>query len=299
MDNFEKIEGYLTNTLSAPEREAFEKELFSNSELKQEMEIQEAIIDQLGAARTAQLKTMLNNVPVGGSPLSWSSGTIIKGVGLAILGSAIIYTAVNFWPGQGGQNAAPIQDTEEIMITDLKDSEISDQITEESESRPTTDQDKGDSEMTEEPTKKITPSTQEKDDTRKEMPDIKVIVPQIDMAEAEEELGVDMGSNEPMADPILRSTEISAPEMEIFTRENHPDFNFHYRVLQDNLYLYGPFEKDLYEILEIISAEEKTLILYYKERYYVLDVNQSKITPLDHIKDRKLRQKLSDLRNKQ
>jgi hypothetical protein len=62
--------------------------------------------------------------------------------------------------------------------------------------------------------------------------------------------------------------------------------------------LYGSFEKNLYEILEFISEDDKTVVLYYKTNYYLLDVAKSVPTVLTPIRNRELLRKLKEHRGK-
>lgn len=64
MSNSELIDDYLTNRLSEQDRKSFEQQMDSNPALKADVELQKEIINGLKAARAAELKAMLNKVPI-------------------------------------------------------------------------------------------------------------------------------------------------------------------------------------------------------------------------------------------
>ncbi|MFM7851194.1 MAG: hypothetical protein ACKO96_04570 [Flammeovirgaceae bacterium] len=65
MKYFELIDDYLTNRLGETEKLAFENELQSNPDLRKEVAFQKLVIEGVKKARATELKSMLNNVPIG------------------------------------------------------------------------------------------------------------------------------------------------------------------------------------------------------------------------------------------
>jgi hypothetical protein len=65
---------------------------------------------------------------------------------------------------------------------------------------------------------------------------------------------------------------------------------------ENKLLLFGMFEKNLYEILEFIGDDNRTVVLYYKSTYYLLDINKSEPTLLAPIKNKALLRKLKEYR---
>jgi len=74
-------------------------------------------------------------------------------------------------------------------------------------------------------------------------------------------------------------------------------FDFHYQFKEDKLFLYGVFEKNLYEIMEFFSNNKRTMFLYYKENYYLLNEEDEKVKSLNPIADQALLKKLKDYRS--
>jgi hypothetical protein len=75
-------------------------------------------------------------------------------------------------------------------------------------------------------------------------------------------------------------------------------YNYHYQFKDGKLFLYGPFEKELYEIMEFFNEEKRTLFLYHNENYYLLKDNSTSLKPLNPIQDTELLNKLKEYRNK-
>jgi hypothetical protein len=73
-------------------------------------------------------------------------------------------------------------------------------------------------------------------------------------------------------------------------------YNFHYQFKDSKLHLYGAFEKNLYEIMEFFSDNKRTVFLFYKDSYYLLNEEDEKIKPLAPINDPTLIKKLKDYR---
>src|SRR6478609_10563736 len=94
MNNIELIDDYLTNRLTEKEKGAFEQQLASDPSLKADVELQKNIVEGIKGARAAELKSMLNNVPIA-SPVSVSFSALkiaagIVGAGL-LIGSIYYY----------------------------------------------------------------------------------------------------------------------------------------------------------------------------------------------------------------
>src|SRR5882757_1982503 len=89
MVNFEQIDDYLSNRLQEQDRKAFEQQLEGDPTLKEEVEFQRKVVEGVRTARMAELKTMLNNVPVSGGS-TWGGAKIAA----AIVSAGIISTMV-------------------------------------------------------------------------------------------------------------------------------------------------------------------------------------------------------------
>jgi len=93
---------------------------------------------------------------------------------------------------------------------------------------------------------------------------------------------------------ITKAFVTSSVEVEV--ESSHKKYNFHYIFKGGKLVLYGSFENNLYEILEFIAENKRTVFLYYKTSYYLLDEQVESPTPLVPIRDAKLIKKLKEQR---
>ncbi len=92
------------------------------------------------------------------------------------------------------------------------------------------------------------------------------------------------------------SSPLSKSSIVVETDNSNKKYNFHYQFKNGKLYLYGTFEKNLYEIMEFFSGNKRTVFLYYKDSYYLLNEENETIKPLAPINDPSLLKKLKDYR---
>ncbi|MBA4057618.1 MAG: hypothetical protein C0490_23085, partial [Marivirga sp.] len=92
-----------------------------------------------------------------------------------------------------------------------------------------------------------------------------------------------------------KSKSASAPSIIVETQTDKR-YNFHYQFKDSKLYLYGSFEKNLYEIMEFFSDNKRTMFLFYKDNYYLLNEENEKVRALSPIHDVALLKKLKDYR---
>jgi hypothetical protein len=95
---------------------------------------------------------------------------------------------------------------------------------------------------------------------------------------------------------LNHSQESITPSVVVEIDSDNKKYNFHYQFKDGKLLLYGPFEKDVYEIMEFFNGEKRTLFLYYNEHYYLLKDNSTSLKPLNAIQDAELLNKLREYR---
>ena len=216
---------------------------------------------------------MLNNVPLGGS--FWNGGKIAA----AVVGAGILITAVYLYMNNDSQVVTTTQEQQLELKTPSNSSE-------ETTLTPTSTDDKElDSSNIQQPAEDNASVSKEKKVTPVRKPDIQVVDPSEEFEES--------GEVSPIVTP--GRAEISLSKMEVITGLADKKHNFHYQFVQGKLMLYGPFDKSLYEILEI-HGEGHAVFLFYKENYYLLDEAQSNITLLQPIRDGQLLKKLKEYR---
>jgi hypothetical protein len=278
MSNFELIDDFLTNRLGDQEKASFEQQMNSDPVLKADVELQKQIIESVKKARVVELKTMLNNVPISGSYTTGISGAKLA----AVVGTAaLVGTALYFYLKPAGSDkkqeastiqneiTAPVQQDEVPVIEHKEIEKQSAQVQPEVEVKK--------QEVKKEPVK---PSTLNQ--------------PKIEVADPSGEL-VENSTTE-IVKAQNNTSRVTNSHIEVEMDSANKKYFFHYQFAQGKLLLYGSFDKGLYEILEI-NGDKKSVFLFYKDNYFLLDENRKKITALEPIRDGILLRKLKDYRN--
>jgi hypothetical protein len=285
MSNFEMIDEYLTNRLGEQDRAGFEQQLETDAALKAEVEFQTQVIEGLKKARIAELKAMLNKVPV---------DTVVKfpalKVAAGLIGTAIIVSAGYLFYSNNNKVelpliSPPIEDSivqsEEMQPNDSEDSN---KVTEQpSESEPAV--------KTQQQVKPIkVPSTKPSDNAEASQP---VDKPAFDVVDPSEELT----ESTPTRGNASSKPVLTIPKLNVEVDSSSKKYPFHYQFNDNKMILFGSFEKSLYEIIEI-NGDSHSVFLFYKDNYYKLDESKNEITPLEPIQDKVLIQKLKEYRKK-
>ncbi|MTI19721.1 hypothetical protein E1176_01675, partial [Fulvivirga sp. RKSG066] len=244
MSNIEKISAYLEDEMSLAQRQQFETELTKDPELLNEFNFQKDIIEGIKEARRVELKQMLDNVPVGGAGAGGAImfGKIASAVAvLGILALGIYYFSLR------EDSAEPAVTQEEIAEVPL-----------ETESTPEVDEVENEAEPIVE-----VPSNTEVKPTE---PESKPALDEVKETETKEKVAAQPEIKKPSAAPIFETSEtdsLEAPTNTIVERidENvssldveidntNKKYAFHYKFTKGKLFLFGEFDKGLYEIIE-------------------------------------------------
>lgn len=274
MSNFELIDDYLTNRLQEADRKAFEQQLETDASLKEDLAFQRQLVEGVKRARVAELKSMLSNVPVGGN--SWSGGKTIT----AAVSAAVVITSLYLYMKDDAKTltTSEAQTEDSANLPDAGSKETTSLTSEDltvKESSDIQNPDGGKSAITKD--KKVTKPVRK--------PDLNVLDPSAEFSDTEQVT----------SEVTPARSEISLSKMEVITGLVDKKHDFHYQFVQGKLMLYGPFDKSLYEILEI-HGESHAVFLFYKENYYLLDETQTAITSLHPIRDGQLIKKLKEYR---
>lgn len=276
MNNFELIDDYLTNRLGETQKETFEQQLANDPALKADVEFQRQVIESVKNARAAELKSMLNNVPIS----TTREFTTLK-VAAGIVGGALLIGSVYMF-----------NDTEpsQPIITEPKDSIA---IVTESELNPIDDN--TNNEVT------STDPAQEESNTKANVvvPSVKkdVVKPAIEVIDPSAELvestssPVNHGATVPTAPPA----EVKA--LEVAVDSANKKYKFHYQFASGKVVLYGSFDSSLYEIIEL-NGGNRAVYLYHQNKYYALNEQSTEITPLQALTDKSAIAKLEAYRKK-
>ncbi len=275
---FEMMDDYLSNRLNAEENAAFEKQVQADPQLAQELAIQKNLVEGLRQARTAELKSMLNNIPV--APISGGSSVLTK-VGTWTVVAGLVATGIYFYstreqeqtPADGKVATEQKPETQPRVAT-LPESEENE--------KTSADEPKDNA-----PAPVAKPSVKKPKAEAKEEA-VPAQAKPMDVYTPEEE-EVDEATRQyehEQMENIKKSFVTSSIEVETDTMSKK--YNFHYVFKNSKLILYGAFEKNLYEILEFIGDQKRTVVLYYKSNYYLLDIEKTQPTKLSPIHDPKL-----------
>jgi len=284
--DFELLDDYLSNRMDAAEKASFEQKLQANPDLQTEHNLQQNLVSGLKKARMAELKTMLGNVPV--SIPAKGGFSIGAKIGLTAVVAALVTTGIYFYVTETETpEAQPVAQTE----TPAADSNTAEEAVIDS-NQPITEQPaepEVEKPVATEPAEKPT-NANPKHTPAKEP----VIEPFDPSKEGTEEPAVS-GEESAKAGKITNEARIPAEVVKSKT------YTFHYQFKEGKLFLYGPFEDGLYEILEFFndeSGEQRTVFLYYEDKFYLLDQNDTRIKPLASITDPLLINKLKEYREK-
>lgn len=267
----EMMDDYLSNRLRADDKTAFEQQVQADPQLAQELSIQQNLVDGIRKARAVELKSMLKNIPV--STISGGNSILAK-VGAWVVVTGLVVTAIYFYTTKDEQATI-----DESTIVSEQKPEIQPEAAAvpKTESEPATDKNES-SPIVAEKIKK--PESQsEKTEPVPVKPD--VFVP------SEEETDEDTQQYErEHAENVKKAFVTSSMEVETDTMSKK--YSFHYVFKNSKLILYGAFEQNLYEILEFIGDDKRTVVLFYKSNYYLLDIDKTQPTKLAPIRDKKL-----------
>jgi hypothetical protein len=294
--DFELLDDYLTNRMREQDRSAFEQRLQADPDLKNELIIQKRLVKGIQNARVAELKSMLNNVAVPAHGLESPGTKIAIGTVLSILIAAGAYWYFKQDETKALQKEVAVEE-QTLDVPVVPKSET--QIKSETESVDTHNNEI-DKNQTSAGTEDSKPSQSGK--------------PAPVKAPGKKDADKPASAKEPVIDvfdPGVQENEKDAPgpreNQQLFTSKNsslvvetdtdNRKYSFHYQFKNGKLFLYGPLEKNLYEILEFFTDEKRTVFLYYKNNYYLLEERDFKVRPLTSISDPALLKKLKEYRS--
>lgn len=290
--DFELLDDYLANRLGEQEKSAFEEKLDKDPELKRELELQQQFINGIKKARVAELKAMMNKIPVPAAP---STGAAIGGkIAVWAVVAAVVGTALYLYFDK--DQVATVTPSADSAIQ-TQPEVLNEQEQPETESPAETFKSKEESpEVSEtQPSSEQQPAESPKAPKKSQPGEGKVSnEPKIDVFDPSTEAEDIRSITDDINSDVLKENQSSSIAVEIDSQNKK--YNFHYQFKEGRLMLYGPFEKNLYEIMEFFSDDKRTLFLFYKDDYYLLKDDNQKLKPLDPIQDPILIRKLKDYR---
>ena len=288
--DLELLDQYVSNRLTAQDRTAFEKKLASDASLKSEYNIQQKVVEKIREARVKELKTMFNSIPA--SSLETGSTSIVGQVVLWVAVVGAIGSGVYFYLNrEDATQDQPLAKQEEVT-TEVPQAVEPSQETPKQEGPTTADDKSSETVIPPTETKKEDTKIPESSDESKTVEEPKGPAP-LDVFDPSEEPESPIAKPE---DKITESTPLHKSSIVVEIDASNKKYDFHYQFKNSKLYLYGTFEKNLYEIMEFFSGNKRTVFLFYKDSYYLLSEENDTIKPLAPINDPNLLKKLKDYR---
>lgn len=278
MSNFELIDDYLTNRLNEQDRKSFEKHMASDSALKADVELQKEIIQGLKAARIAELKATLNKVPIATPTIFFSPLRIAAG----LIGTAVLATGIYLYSEKNG-DFNPNQISSSLVDSIRQSEQNNSEVQVDSVVNNVNEDVKIDRKVENSETKNNDVPVNEKQKENK--PAIDLLDPTDDLTENDNDKVLENST------PKVPAIAIASIEVSVNSAERK--YKSHYQFVNGKLVLYGNFDNGLYEIIEVNGQASRSLFLYYKTVYYLLDESKKEVTLLKEISDPVLLQKLN------
>ncbi len=285
--DLELLDEYVSNRLKAQDKIDFEKKLESDSSLKKEFQFQHKVAEKIREARVSELKAMFNNVPA--AALESSGSSVVTQVVLWVAVVGALGTGIFLYLNNDKAEVQSVAKQDEIKqdsppAVEPEQSQAQDPLPLEKEEKISSP---GDNIVKEEET--VSPQNPAKENTAEaEKPKtLDIFDPTAENENSAAEKSEDRSGQ------TLTSTKSS---IVVAIENTDKRYNFHYQFKDSKLHLYGAFEKNLYEIMEFFSDNKRTVFLFYKDSYYLLNEEDEKIKPLAPINDPTLVKKLKDYR---
>ncbi len=299
--NIEELVGkYLEGEMTDLEKINFENQLANNSNIQEEFQFQNDVIEGIRENRKAELKARLDQIPV-------SSSSIYQYIGLKVaalitittmIGFGAYYTFFNERGELAKENIVTLNEATDFEVTpnlpEMPAPVIEEEIKSEEiviDKRKVEDK-SGKKVKKESENDELTADTKTASDN---IPSPDIVKPESVEVIADAKIEQKDDSFEISNNSLNNIKDVMENKVEVETISDNKK-NFHYQFYNKKLYLYGDFDKTPYEILEYNASGVKLFYLYYEGKYYELNSNQMKTTVLREIENEELVSELNQLR---
>lgn len=291
--DLELLDNYLAHKLGAEERSAFEQKLNTDPDLKSEFELQQQFINGIKKARMGELKTMLNNIPVPAAPTSGAAvgaKVAMWAVAVGVIGTGLYFYFDDEKQLSPASEIQTQQEPDQSVKSNLPEDKTQSESENSNEEAPVVSEEPSSSEQKPVQSPKAIKKNDPGADQSSQEPKLDVYDPTKETEENPSQSG--------NANNVI-SKERNAPSIAVEVDTENKKYNFHYQFKQGKLILYGPFEKNLYEIMEFFADDKRTLFLYYNDQYFLLkeETGNGSVKPLAAIQDQELLKKLKEYRH--
>src|SRR5688572_22035039 len=119
--DLELMDDYLSNRMDSTEKAAFEERLKNEPTLSEEYKLQQSLVQGIKQARIAELKTMLNSIPVTSLPTTPTALLTKIGGWVAITG--LVATATYFYVNRNESKPANPEPVEQVVTEPIQESD--------------------------------------------------------------------------------------------------------------------------------------------------------------------------------
>ena len=298
MNSSDKILAYLENALSQPERVSLENEINKDPNLKMEFELQNDIIQGIQQVRKAELKAMLNNVPVGGGGIG-SNLTVTHYISAAFLtilvGMGVFYllpddpeNSLSATSNEVTQNTESKEETVDISDVDKASTMVPKEITKK-EVEPVAKPEEG---ILDKPTTEQVENIDIEENTTSLEENLTLAKPSV--LESFNTIINDTDKIDIPEHSLLEKSDIEST-MVVKIENKFKEFYNHYQFKNNSLILYGDFN-DTYEIIDLHKIGKRAIYLYYEGHYHHLSTEQNTIAKLIVVEDSSIITQLDNLR---
>jgi hypothetical protein len=291
MQREELIEKFVMGELEGSDLQSFENDMAADASLKEEVQLQQDIVNAISEKRRIAIKQRLEAINVGGA--SYTGYYVAAGITSIIIVGLMTFLSGVFDSEKAVQlpddkeSQTEIVESQETEIHDVQEEEINTAIIEEevvSESVETNVS------IAEAPVSE----NEESDIVEEEQVELPVIdkpvLPENDVEDEFVNTEIESPSGKELNGAKI---EVSKVQVEIDTDS---DYDFHYKYFNSKLYLYGDFSSAPYELIELNTDKSRDLYMYFKGKYYALESNKIEITKLTPLRDKIIIRGLDNLR---
>ena len=298
------IDAYLKHKLSEGERVAFERQLQQDPLLQNEVNLQRDIAASLAEVRKAELKARLDAIPLD-SPVAWYGLSSVKWMAAAITAVTLSVASYLYFSAEEEAIHQPVVSLDEnATILERKakmdkPAPVEELINEEQTPQSPVVEHKGNTsdDVREVLSEKKTSTQESVSNTESEAVKLPEIVRPDIKADFDDDFQTKEYDDVEVPEKGLAQVEgVSAPNIEIENDED-AEYAFHYRYVDNKLYLYGDFKGIPYEILALNTAEKTRLFLKYDSNFYTISSSQIEIIPLEPIENQALINELKIVSN--
>ncbi len=279
----EKIEAYLSGKLNAADKLALEEGMTKDPLLKNEVELQNDIIESLKNSRKIQLKNRLNSIDMStGTSTGVSSAVKIAAsfITVGIVGAGIYYFSIL----STTKDNVTVVLNENVQVPQLQNNDSNSNQSSEVVTLTKEQVEALDKNVSQKSTsvKASKNSTNTKNTNQEITAQANVPNGVIDDTESDR-INRDLTINIP--DGTIGETNVGKAENVDVDVDDKNKKDFSYKYYSNKLFLYGDFNEQPYNLFEVNSSKSKHLYLFFDGKYYELKSNQTKLTRLKEVKD--------------